>query len=497
MTQKFFKTPQGIATGIAVVILALYPFSHFPLVPGLGISPFQLASLAVAVFGGYAAIVWIGRNKVVISDTDKAKGQPLAWMVVLLVWLSLSFLWGSRTTHELYYIGLVLASFLFALGIFTLLKVGGVSKDLIVRVVSIAGVVLSLGAVWQFVGESAGVDRAYTNICKTCLQYDIGVARSSGFSQEPEHFSTVLLAPLVLLLLLLVGQKLNKRSLSLWVGTACIVIALLLASSRSGLLALAFILCTFIVFAIRRQAKPFIYGLGGTCTVAVMLALGLVAWSGTVGEATGSKYTLERYVAHVSGGVVTLGGERERLSEVEDSIKQKVEVKSSESEEFNYVTDATNYGPSGAIVYSTQSRLETYKTAIAIWTQSVRNLLIGVGWGNFGAAAQARNPTAFNKNTIVNNQYLQVAVELGLIGVVLFIGSVVVAARFLYRSALDAKVKFAVYVLFVAYGIQLLFYSGLHLLQFWLSLAIVAYVLYANIQKPKSKPVKSSGKHIS
>lgn len=488
--KKILKTPQGIATIVALAVLALYPFSHFPLVPGFGISPFQFVSLPIAVFGAVAAVWWILRNQTIARSLDKGRERPLVWLALLFTWLAFSFLWGSRTTHELYYIGLVFASFSFALGMYALFRLGSLQTSFIAQIVIIAAVVLSVGAVWQFIGESIGVARAYTNICKTCLQHDIGVARSSGFSQEPEHFSTVLLGPLVLLLLILVGQKRGGRNLLLWLGVLSVVIALLLASSRSGLLAFAFVLLSFGGLAIYHRAKLFMIGLVGTCVAAMVLVLGLVAWSGTVGDAAGSKYTTERYTAHVSGGLVVFGDEQKRLADVEDSIKQKAEVKSSEAKDFNYVTDAVDYGPSGAVVYSAQSRIETYRTATAIWTQNLKNFVVGIGWGNFGAAAQVRDPAAFNKNTIVNNQYLQIAVELGLVGLVLFAVVVASAAQFVYRSALDAKAKIAIFVLFIAYGIQLLFYSGLHLLQFWLSLAIVSYVIYVTVRRRKSKSAK-------
>lgn len=484
MVQKIFKHPYSFAIIVATLILILYPFSHFPLLPGIGISPFQFAGVGIALLGGVVSLWWMVKNKNTIPKKAVITQIPIFWTLVLLGWLSASFLWGGHTSHELYYISLVLVAFLFAIGIYGLFRASKIQINYLTKVILVVGVVLSIWAVWQFIGESIGIDRAYTNICKTCLQHDIGFARASGFSQEPEHFSTVLLGPLVLMLVLLMQNRQRKAQSLLWVGAISIVAALLLASSRSGLLALSFILVSFGVFATLQHKGRFAVKLCGAFAGAIIVTLALIGWSGTVGDSSGSKYTLERYVAHVSGGLVVFGDEQKRLSEVESSIEQKVESKAGPSQ-FNYVTDATDYGPSGAIVYSTESRLETYKAALSLWTQNGKNFLIGVGWGNFGTAAHMRNPVVFNQDTIVNNQYLQIAVELGLVGVGLFVLSVVYVGRFIYVSALDGRLKFAIAVLFIGYGIQLMFYSGLHLLQLWLSASVVAYVIYLHSNKKK------------
>lgn len=467
-----------------LIILALYPFSHFPLLPYVNISPFQFLALGVALVGGLHAITWLIQKKRLPEILRPS--QPLFWAFACTVWLTVSLLWGNQTTHELYYIALLFVGIFFAIGVYGLLRRSGVSLAVLSKMIIIAGVVVSIVALWQFVGESNSVSTAYTGICPTCLQHDIGFARPSGFSQEPEHFSTVLMAPLIISFTLLLGRSRQRRLL--WVGMLMMVVAFLLSASRSGFIALAGVLVAYSIFAAMRGRHGSIAGMSAVLIVSGCIALAAVAWSGTVGDRAGSAYVTERYIAHATGGLIVVGEERDRLNQVEATVEQKVAASNqAEPKEFNYITEGAGQGPSGAIAYSAQSRLETYKTALSIWTDSPRNFMLGVGWGSFGKVAQQRDPTAFTKNTIVNNQYLQIAVELGLIGIVLVAILIWKLVMTVWQSKVPSEIKFAIFVLFGAYGIQLLFYSGLHLLQFWLSAAVVAYILVLYEKKARLK----------
>lgn len=468
-----------------ITILVLYPLSHFPLLPGLGISPFQLVASGVAVLGLGTLLLRLVHSRTVPDGIRPF--QPFFWFLVLVSWLLLSFLWGDQSAHELYYIGLLFIGVGFAFGMFILLQTSKLTPALLARVVVSVGVVLSLVAVWQFVGESMAVDRSLTGICPTCLQPDIGFARPSGFSQEPEHFSTVLFAPLVVSLTLLVSARLTKRQqYLLWAGVVSMLTAFLLAASRSGLLALVGVLLAFSIYAVLQGARTYVVRVAAALMLAVAVVLLAMVWSGTVGQKAGSAYVTERYIAHTSGGLLVVGEEQDRLQEVESSVQKKETVQQqSGSDDFNYITEGAGYGPSGAIAYSAQSRLETYKMALSIWTENAQNFVLGVGWGNFGASAQQREPAAFAKNTIVNNQYLQVGVELGLVGVLLAVMCAWQFARLIYQSVISSQLKLAIFVLFGVYGVQLLFYSGLHLLQFWLSAAVTAYILVVYEKKSR------------
>lgn len=484
--KKLHDLPARKTSLLVLCVVALYPFSHFPLLPVIDISPFQIAAVVIAVLGGISVL----RQIVSASDKTAQVGayKPLYGVFAFFGLLSLSFLWSSRTSHELYYIALMWVGLLFALGIYTLLSRSRMAIPVLVKAVIVAGVLLSCVALWQFVGESSGLERSYTGICPTCLQHDIGFARPSGFSQEPEHFSTVLFGPIVVALTVLFSRLRRRQQHWLWFSIFAMLTVFLLSASRSGFIALGVVLALYVIFAARRRDWLYLGWGVGVFVVSLIVALLSIAWSGTVGDKSGSAYVTERYLAHASGGLVVVGEERARLDQVESSVKQKEAAKQQAgADDFNYITEGVGQGPSGAIAYSAQSRLETYKTALTIWTDSVRNFIVGVGWGNFGAVAQQREPAAFTKSTIVNNQYLQIAVELGLVGILIFMYAFLQVARYVWRHVHRPAVKLGICALFGAYGLQLMFYSGLHLLQFWLSAAVVAYILIAYEKKTRAK----------
>lgn len=481
--------PVGKLSVLALFVIALYPMSHFPLLPVFNVSPFQLIAVMTAVYGIVVSLMALSRSSKITELYKRL--LPMRWALIFIIWLSVSFAWGRHTSHELYYIGLVLISLFFTAGVYRLLRVSKLSLRLLSKIIIISAIVVSFAALWQFTAESTGLSRTYTGICPTCLQHDIGFARPSGFSQEPQHFSTILLGPLVLSLTLLLGSLSRRWQTLLWASVFVMITALLLSASRSGLIALVGVVGALSAYALVQKRRRFVLNISGVLVAAIIFTLAGVAWSGTVGDKAGSAYVAERYVAHATGGLVVVGGEQARLDKVDSSVAQKETAKQQAGiEDPNYITEGAGEGPSGAIAYSAQSRLETYKMALSIWTDNPRVFLFGVGWGGFGASAQQREPAAFTKDTIVNNQYLQLAAELGVIGLSLAVFAVWQLARLVLRSAQSNRIKLAIIVLFSAYGIQLFFYSGLHLLQFWLSAAIVAYILVGHEAKTRKKTIQ-------
>ncbi len=467
------KTMVRLAWLMASLALVLYPFSHFPAIL-FQASPFQLLGILIGLIGVGAGFHWMVRHTTRLSKMSLLN-QPVFWAVILLCWTTLSFVWGQHTLHQIYTIGLLWLGFFFALGLLVCFKVGRLQPKQIARILLVVGVILSLFCVYQFIGDSLGFSRSYTQICVSCTQQDVGFSRVSGFSLEPEFLSVILLLPLMITAHTLFTRHSSFKPFLVWLSAMLLLLPYFLGASRSGLLALVVCLGGFLLTGIILKKYRFCLDLVGAVFASFILTLVLVAWSGGVHGGQGARYSIERYVSHVSAGYIKIGGEEARVKRVEQTLKQKQAQTTEEGQPFSYVKDTLQYGQSGSVIYSTQSRLETYKLAVKIWLASPKNFLIGVGWGGFGAAAQKYN-SAFTPINIVNNQPLQFAVELGAVGLSLALLVVVSLVRFILRSK-NKSLKLSILLLLAGYSMQLLFFSGLHLLQFWLTFALIFYIL--------------------
>lgn len=452
--------------------------SHEPVILAT-MSPFQIIAVLLAGIGAAASMYWCVKNSSKVRAILKTWYQsPLVWCLLFLLWVSLSLIWGGRA-EQLYFIAIVWVGFFFAIGFYLCAVKSDLPYKKIVQLIVGAALAISLISAYQFIGDSVGLQRTYTQICTTCGSVGVGVARSSGFSAEPQYFSFLLLLPLVILLHSILWKKRLFRPAVEWLMLGVLLLPFLLGSSRGGFLALGLVLAAYAVLAVSKKQFASIMGVSFTVICSVVVTLLLVAWSGTVQDRVGADYTVERYVSHSTGGLIVLGEEEERLDQIEQKIEQRRNEKKNIEEEFNYVADAQDFGQTGAVIYSTQSRLETYKIAFNIWRQDIKTILIGVGWGNFGAVAATRS-SVYTASNVVNNQPLQIVAELGLVGLVLFFLSLAAFVKF-FAGALWQKRRDIVIssgILLSAYALQLLFFSALHLLQIWFTLSLMYVFVY-------------------
>ena len=111
----------------------------------------------------------------------------------------------------------------------------------------------------------------------------------------------------------------------------------------------------------------------------------------------------------------------------------------------------------GYVEESTETRLRLSKAALEIWSQNPTRMLIGVGLGGAGQALYDNNLSPAPKE-IVQNEYISLLLETGLVGVSLFMLTIVLLLIAAWRRK---TVRAAVLGLLVAYGVSICFFSGL------------------------------------
>ena len=110
----------------------------------------------------------------------------------------------------------------------------------------------------------------------------------------------------------------------------------------------------------------------------------------------------------------------------------------------------------GYVAESTDTRIRLSNAALTVWRKDFKTVMVGVG---IGGAGQALFDNGFSPapREIVQNEYVSLLLETGLIGVFLFVAMMILVIRVFLRNK-NAGMLLA---LLVAYGVSLLFFSGL------------------------------------
>lgn len=111
----------------------------------------------------------------------------------------------------------------------------------------------------------------------------------------------------------------------------------------------------------------------------------------------------------------------------------------------------------GYVAESTDTRVRLTGAAVKVWAGDFRTALVGVGLGGAGQALY-NNGLSPAPREIVQNEYASLLLETGLVGISLVILTVVLVVRFVLKQKEGAGLILS---LLVAYGVSLMFFSGL------------------------------------
>lgn len=137
---------------------------------------------------------------------------------------------------------------------------------------------------------------------------------------------------------------------------------------------------------------------------------------------------------------------------------------------YNHAIKTTDLAPTNNIE-ALQNRGLSREIAIQNFTQ---NLIIGTGLASFGALPQFKELREVGEWQTVNNQYLEIATELGIIGLLIFVATIYLAASCQLLAVSRGKYQNIVYLgWLVAVLVQYLTFSSIYLMYLWVFLAII------------------------
>ena len=417
----------------------------------------SLTLLYVAVLAGFAIpIVWQQRRALL---TNKAAILAASFVAVL----ALSLLWTPNITRGVLTLGVA--------GLLLLILLASIARaeqlrrliPTLTKVFFISAVVVAILAVVQLIA-GMWVDREVALLCAGCVAEQFGFVRPNVFTIEPQFLGSMLIAPALLGIWLLLKDKLTILATS---GLLLILVALFLTLSRGAIFAFAIGLLILLI-ATRTNIARHLRAIG---LVVAGFALCLVLQ----GLAAASHPTInETFAGAVSSSVDQLS-----LGLIDIPVDQQIPQNQAGTD----VVETPKYD--GYVEESTNVRLSLSAMALTIWSADPLRVLFGVGIGGAGVALSQAFPEEIGAREIVQNEYLSLLLEVGLVGLALFVALLGVL---LYRlGRIGAWWGVAIMVAFIA---QWNFFSGypnaLHIY-----LVLIFFAVYAiTAHRGRSTPAK-------
>ena len=449
-----------VYTFLVQALCILLPLSYYPLISlgsfmgmHIDISLLYISLAAISLTGAY---VFIRRARQLLTYP-----LPLLLFLAFSAWSLLSCLWSPNTFRAI-----ATAGFLCALSASWVLlyAVKPVITRRTTRIIVATYILLCIMALWQVFGDALGISPHLTLLRDMYQSQVFGFARPTAFSLEPQFFASFLLIPITTISgqLLRLGYDRN-RSLLL----VALLSIFLLTLSRGALYALILGISATIILMVAYHRTTFrrvgllaaIYGSSvllaglGMYTAAEINTRDTISGAAAVGKAVNQ---------------ISLG--RVSLPQPATHTPPTPPAATSESAAVAPTTPAST---DGYVAVSTTSRLSMSEAAWKLWTQTPQTFLFGIGVGGFGAALHAHDQS-FGLNSIVNNYYLETAVETGIVGLGLLLIILGIIAVKLY-----VRHYFALLGLLVALCLQWLFFSGnANIIHVWFVLGACVIVLY-------------------
>lgn len=440
----------ALLTTFGVLIFGYYPLLQLGSVAGIHIDLSLLYVVLAATVLLSAAALWHQR-----AILWKSIGWRLLLLYTLVV--STATLWSPNPTR-----GVVTAGF----GWLLLLVVSSVlvhrrelaARTTLIKKILLGGFILvGLFSLWQLVGEAIGVAPAFTLLPDAYQSAVFGVARPTGFSLEPQFLGSLLLIPYSWALYRQINEPRFRLSSVVLLG--CLTL-LLMTLSRGALGAAA--IATFAILVSQRTSwrnyvLPVTLGISAF-VVAGGAVYGLAALNSR--DTISGRQALARSTNHLSLGVIDISAPQQAAKQPGGTKRQQPPTP-------------------GYVEASTTSRLSMSEAAVELWTRHPQTTVLGVGTGGFGTALHQSDPSR-HASSIVNNHYLEVLVETGLIGLGAFLAFL---AYLLFR--LGQRRLWLGCALLLAFVVQWFFFSGsANAVHVWMFIAVCLAVI--STDKPKT-----------
>lgn len=381
-------------------------------------------------------------------------------------WSGLCVIWSDNRTRGLLTFAVYATLYLIFLALVTERRLLCQLLPKLVRVAIRTTTSACLLAIAQMVlGTFVVADRHTLGLCAGCVAGQFGFIRPNLLAIEPQFLGSLLLAPLLYITYLILQGKHSYAKQPLLL--VLMLTTLWLTLSRGAIYAYLASLVVMILLVRKWRRQLAVVG-----SVALSLVVCLVC-QGTLASANlriDSSFTqaVSTSLNHLSMGIIRLPYRRKSPTSL-PSIPREHDKQPAYR---------------GYVVESTNVRLSLTKTALAAWRSNrLGQQLFGTGLGSAGIVLARQTGSRYQKE-IVQNEFVEVLLERGLIGLVLLGGLVA-----LYGRLCSQRRDYLALVILVAYLVQWCFFSGLpNALHIYLVLALLSAKLLDGAPAGKNLP---------
>ena len=389
--------------------------------------------VVLAVVG--VSTIWRHRRTIWRSKHIWILTAYVAWSAITIVW-SVNRLRGVLTVGVL---GLLYLIFLAAWAERAKLRqLIPIMANLMIGLAVVASVL----ALLQMVAGTYIQTRTSLGLCAGCVAGQFGFVRPNLFAIEPQFLGSLLIAPVLIVCHRLIS---GRRS---WQN--CLILVLLatvlgLTLSRGAIYACG--LGVVVIWLVVRHHLADKLVMTGLIVVGAGLCLtiqgGLAAINPYIQESFGGAVT--KSINHLSLGVIDLRG-----------LVTTKNTGNSPASDDESSTNQQQPAYDGYVAESTDVRVSLTRTALAAWSeQDLFHRLFGVGLGSAGVVMAEQTGSTYAKE-IVQNEYVEVLLERGLIGALLFVAAIIST----FHKPRRRRQLWA-WAILVAYLVQWCFFSGL------------------------------------
>jgi O-antigen ligase len=290
----------------------------------------------------------------------------------------------------------------------------------------ISSFVFSFFGFFQFLGDMVGVSPSITGLAARYTKEVLGFPRIQSTFIEPLYFANYLLIPLLVSFFFFLKRIDPKKNIYFVIFFLVSLIALVLTISKGAILSLAIIISAILFF----QARSLFSKKNLPYLLSILLFIILI---------TGSVYS---------------------------SLSSKPDIEKYYTKAYDIVMGA-----------SVTERQEAYDVAFEAFD---KHPVIGIGPGNFGPYFSGYPTSAPSFGwPIVNNQYLEILSETGILGLlffIFFILSIFYYSIQSYRSTDDDFLKVVLLALnfaFLGILIQYMTFSTLYIMHIWILIGLI------------------------
>ena len=398
---------------------------------------------------------------------SELRQSRLVWPASAFVgWSGLCVIWSDNCTRGLLTFAVYVVLYLVFLALVAERRLLCRLLPKLVRVAIRATISACLLAITQMVlGTFVITNRHTFGLCAGCVAGQFGFIRPNLLAIEPQFLGSLLLAPLLYITYLTLRGKHDYAKQPLLL--VLMLTTLWLTLSRGAIYAYLASLVVMILLVRKWRRMLAVVGSVALSLVICLICQGALA---SANPRIDSSFTqaVSTSLNHLSMGIIRLPYRRKAPTSL-PSIPQEHDKQPAYH---GYVAESTNV------------RLGLTKTALAAWRSNrLGQQLFGTGLGSAGIVLARQTGSRYQKE-IVQNEFVEVLLERGLVGLALLGGLVALYGRLCFQRR-----DYLALAILVAYLTQWCFFSGLpNALHIYLVLALLSTKLLDGASAGKNLP---------